>query len=209
VFATDTVHDEATAAFMARLLGASEGARGRIGFVPREGRPTEKHALPPSVIDADGLKLLSRVPGWAERLPRLSVLTPHPGEMAILTGLAKEEIQSDRVAAARRWAASWGHIVVLKGAFTVVAEPGGAAIVMPFATPALARAGTGDVLAGAIVGLMAQGLEPMRAAALGAFLHGRAGLLAAEELGTTVSVMAGDVGEMLPTAVAELEAAGR
>lgn len=201
--------DDATAAFVARLLGAAEGPRGRIGFVPPEGRPAQKHSLPPCVVDADGLKLLARVPGWPERLPRLSILTPHPGEMAVLTGQAKDEIQTDRLAAARRWAATWGHIVVLKGAFTVVAEPGGAATVMPFATPALARAGTGDVLAGAIVGLLAQGVEPMQAAVLGAFLHGRAGVLAAEELGTTASVLAGDVGEMLTGAIAELEAAGR
>ncbi len=201
--------DDATAAFVARLLGAAEGPRGRIGFVPPEGRPAEKHPLPPCVVDADGLKLLARVPGWPERLPRLSILTPHPGEMAVLTGQAKDEIQADRVAAARPWAASWGHIVVLKGAFTVVAEPEGSAIVMPFATPALGRAGTGDVLAGAIVGLLAQGVEPMQAAALGAFLHGRAGVLAAEALGTTASVIAGDVGEMLPAAMAELESAGR
>lgn len=201
--------DAATAAFMARLLGAAEGPRGRIGFVHTEERQAERQPLPPCVVDADGLKLLARIPSWPERLPRLSILTPHPGEMAVLTGQPKDDIQADRISAARRWAAAWGHIVVLKGAFTVVAEPGGGAMVMPFATPALARAGSGDVLAGAIVGLLAQGLEPMRAAALGAFLHGRAGVLAAEELGTTASVMAGDVGEMLPAAMAELEAGAR
>ncbi len=200
--------DDATAAFVARLLGAAEGARSRIGFVPTEDRKPEPHPLPPCVVDADGLKLLARVPGWQERLPRPSILTPHPGEMAVLTGLPKDEIQADRVAAARRWAAAWGHVVVLKGAFTVVAEPGGAATIMPFATPALARAGTGDVLAGAVAGLLAQGVEPMRAAALGAYLHGRAGVLASEDLGSTTSVMAGDVADMLPLAVAELEGGG-
>lgn len=197
--------DEATAGFMARLLGAAEGPRARIGFVPPGSRPPDRPRLPPCVVDADGLKLLARIPAWPDRLPRPSILTPHPGEMAVLTGLPKEDIQADRVGAARQWARAWGHVVVLKGAFTVVAEPEARAIVLPFATPALARAGTGDVLAGAIAGLLAQGLEPLRASVLGAYLHGRAGVLAQEELGTAASVMAGDVAEMLPAALAELE----
>ncbi|MEW6567554.1 MAG: NAD(P)H-hydrate dehydratase [Chloroflexota bacterium] len=200
--------DPTTSGFLARLLGAGEGPRGRIGFVPAEGRAAEKHPLPPCVVDADGLKLLARIPEWHQRLPKPSILTPHPGEMAVLTGQAKDAIQADRAATARRWARTWGHVVVLKGAFTIVAEPSGKAVVLPFATPALARAGTGDVLAGAIVGLLAQGVGPFEAAVLGAYLHGRAGLLAAEELGTTASVLAGDVGEMLSVALAELEGPG-
>jgi len=77
-------------------------------------------------------------------------------------------------------------------------------MVLPFATPALARAGTGDVLAGAIVGLRAQGVKAFEAAVLGAYLHGRAGELAAQEVGTTASVLAGEVAEALPMALAEL-----
>jgi NAD(P)H-hydrate repair Nnr-like enzyme with NAD(P)H-hydrate dehydratase domain len=115
----------------------------------------------------------------------------------VLTDLPKDEIQSNRVETAKSWAERWGHIVVLKGAFTVVAAPDGRASVMPFATPALARAGTGDVLAGAIVGFLAQGLTPYKAAVLGAFIHGRAGELSVEMVGTAASIMAGDVADSL------------
>ena len=198
-----------TAAFMGRLLGAGEGAsRSRIGFVREEGRKEQSAKLPPCVVDADGLKLLVRLDGWASRLPHPAVLTPHPGEMAVLTGMSRDEIQADRLAAARRWAAEWGHVVVLKGAFTVVASPEGMATIIPIASPALARAGTGDVLAGAIVGLVAQGVAAYGAAVLGAYLHGRAGMLAAEAHGTTASVLAGEVAEALPDALVELSAAG-
>jgi NAD(P)H-hydrate epimerase len=124
--------------------------------------------------------------------------------MAVLTGEDIETIQSDRVETATRWASEWGHIVVLKGAFTVVAEPGGRTSVIPIATPALARAGTGDVLAGVIIGLRGQGLDAFRSAVLGAYLHGRAGQIAAVSVGSAASVMAGDVADALPAAIAGL-----
>src|SRR6185436_199376 len=136
------------------------------------------------------------------KLPKPAVLTPHPGEMAVLTGLTTAAIAADRIGTAQKYAAQWGHIVVLKGAFTVVAAPDGQTTVQPFATAALARAGTGDVLAGAIAGLLAQGLPAYTAAVAATYLHGRAGELAAEELGGTASVLAGDVLEMLPAALA-------
>lgn len=191
-----------TRAFLERLLerGATQA---RIGFI-RDQTPDDGPELPPCVIDADGLKHLAAIEGWPERLPGVAILTPHPGEMAVLTGRRVQEIQADRLAAAKEWARRWGHVVVLKGAFTVVADPGGRAFVLPFATPALARAGTGDVLAGVIAGLRAQGLAPLRAAVLGGYLHGRAGELAAESLGATASVIAGDVAEHLPEAIASL-----
>jgi NAD(P)H-hydrate epimerase len=199
--------DPTTGAFLAEFLGGGEGApRSRIGFVHTEGRKGEAAALPPCVIDADGLKLLSKIDHWPTRLPRPTILTPHPGEMAVMTGSNKDEIQADRLAAARRWAAEWGHIVVLKGAFTVVASPEGMATIIPIATPALARAGTGDVLAGAIVGTLAQGVAPYGAAVLAAYLHARAGVLAGEAHGTTASVLAGEVAEALPEAIVELAA---
>lgn len=199
--------DPATAGFVSRLLGGEEGGpRGRIGFVRAEG-PAETHvALPRCVVDADGLKLLTKIHDWPSRLPAESILTPHPGEMSILTGLSIADIQADRVGVASRYAEAWGHVVVLKGAFTVVASPAGETTVMPFATPALARAGTGDVLAGALTGLVAQGVPPLQAAILGAYLHGRAGELAAEEIGTSASVLAAEVAEALGVALAELVA---
>ncbi len=150
-------------------------------------------SLPPLVVDADALKLLRRLPDWARRLPSPAVLTPHPGEMSVLTGLPKESIQADRLAVARRYSREWGHVVVLKGAFTVIAAPDGEAAIIPVATPALARAGTGDVLAGLIVGLRAQGMEAFTAAVAGAWIHAYAGLQAVETVGNPASVLAGDV----------------
>lgn len=149
--------------------------------------------LPPVIIDADGLKLLARVPDWSRHLPAQAVLTPHPGEMAVLTGLPLEKIQADRIGTAEQFSRDWGHIVVLKGAFTVIASPTGDTAVIPVATPALARAGTGDVLAGLITGLRAQGIQAFEAAAAGAWIHAHAGLRAAKKVGSPTSVLAGDV----------------
>jgi len=149
--------------------------------------------MPALVVDADGLKLMAKIADWPKLLPSAAILTPHPGEMSVLTGLSKEEVQQDRQGIARKYAQMWGHVVVLKGAFTVVAAPDGRLTVIPVASPALARAGTGDVLAGLIVGLRAQGVEAYEAAVAGAWIHAQAGLYAADDLGTTASVMAGDV----------------
>ena len=161
---------------------------------------TSSHC-PPLVVDADALNALAELDGWAERLPHPSILTPHPGEMARLMRLEdKSEIGADRVGVARRMAAQWGHVVILKGAFTVIANPDGRAVVLPFANPALATAGSGDVLAGAIVGLLAQGLAPFEAAICGAFLHGLAGELARRDIGDA-GVVAGDLLARLPAAI--------
>jgi len=132
------------------------------------------------------------------------VLTPHPGEMSALTGRSREQIQNDRPGTAIRYAREWNATVVLKGAFTVAAAPDGRCAISPFATPALARAGTGDVLAGVIGGLIAQGVDGWPAAVLGAYLHGRAGELAAARLGDPASVLAGDVALSLADAIAEI-----
>jgi len=161
--------------------------------------------LPPLVIDADGLKLLAKIDGWHKLLPVPAVLTPHPGEMAVLTGLSTEEVQNDRMGIATKYAQEWGHVVVLKGAFTIIAAPDGMATVIPVASPALARAGTGDVLAGLIVGLIAQGVEAYDAAVAGAWIHAQAGLVAAEALGGTASVLAGDVLDAIPDVMSDLE----
>ena len=124
--------------------------------------------------------------------------------MSALTGLSRDEIQADRVEVAGKYAKEWGHVVVLKGAFTVIASPDGRTAVIPVATAALARAGTGDVLAGLIVGLRAQGLDAYDSAVAGAFIHAKAGLLAADLLGTTASVLASDVLDAVPDILAEL-----
>ncbi len=165
--------------------------------------------LPPLVIDADGLKLLARIPQWADHLPAPAVLTPHPGEMSVLTGLPVQEIQASRVETAEHFASAWGQVVVLKGAFTVIASPDGRTAIVPVATPALARAGTGDVLAGLIVGLRAQGLDAFQAASAGAWIHAQAGLLAADILGSSAAVLAGDVLAAIVDVLEELEALRR
>jgi NAD(P)H-hydrate epimerase len=198
--------EDTTAAFLSALLGGPKASRGPIGFVhPAQGASAQKGGLPPMVIDADGLKLLARIPNWPQVLPSNSVLTPHPGEMAVLTGLSKEELQGDRVASAERFAKEWGHVVVLKGAYTVIASPVGETAIIPVATPALARAGTGDVLAGLIAGLRAQGVEAFPAAWAGAWIHAQAGLRAAELLGGSASVLAGDVLDQIAEVLRDLQ----
>jgi hydroxyethylthiazole kinase-like uncharacterized protein yjeF len=156
------------------------------------------------VIDADALRHLSELDNWWERLPSNCVLTPHPGEMAAMTGKSVAEIQDNRQEQAARWAEKWGQVLVLKGAFTVVASPGGSCTVMPFATSALASGGTGDVLAGAIGGFLGQGLSPYSAAVAGTYIHGLAGIIAAENLGSEAGVVAGDVCDAVPQAIEEV-----
>ena len=121
--------------------------------------------------------------------------------MAILTGLSTQEIQNNRIDIATQYSKSWGHIVILKGAYTIVAEPKGEIAIVPVATPALAKAGTGDVLAGLITGLLAQGVEPFRAACTAAYIHAHAGLLAAKLIGNTASVLASDVLNAVPQVI--------
>ncbi len=203
--------EDTTRDFLADLLKGRElpkkGA-GRIGFVQENAGETEvdgKISLPPMVIDADGLRLLAQIENWFDILPKLTVLTPHPGEMAALTGLSVSEIQANRLGLAKEFAMKWEQVVVLKGAFTVVASPDGKTTTIPVASPALARAGTGDVLAGLIVGLRAQGLDAYAAGVAGAWIHAQAGLLAADAYGSTASVLAGDVMDAIPDVMAELE----
>ncbi|MBK6645524.1 MAG: NAD(P)H-hydrate dehydratase [Anaerolineales bacterium] len=158
----------------------------------------------PAVFDADGLRHLAGIHEWRKKIKQTAVLTPHPGEMSAMTGLSREEIQSNRIDIAAKYAKEWGHVVVLKGAFTVIASPDGRIAVIPVATPALARAGTGDVLAGLIVGLRAQGLDAYDSAVAGAFIHAEAGLLAADLIGTTASVLASDVLDAVSEVLSEL-----
>lgn len=156
-----------------------------------------RERIPPLVVDADGLKLLAKCEQWHQKIPPQTVLTPHPGEMSVLSGLRVAEVQSDRVQVAENFASQWGQIVVLKGAFTVIADPDGRTAINPVATSALARAGSGDVLAGLIGGLRAQGLNGFEAAVAGVWIHAQAGLRAAEKLGTTRCVLAPDLLEAI------------
>lgn len=156
------------------------------------------------VVDADGLNLLAGMPEAMGKLPESTVLTPHPGEMARLTGQEITEIAEDRIGAARKAATQWGHVVVLKGAFTVIASPEGRADVIPFADSALATAGSGDVLAGLVVGFLAQGMEPYEAAVAAAYVHGLAGDKAGGEYGARAT-MAGSILDATIDALLDLE----
>jgi NAD(P)H-hydrate epimerase len=162
----------------------------------------------PTVVDADALNAIAdqrgRLATWRARPapPRL-VLTPHPGEMARLTGMTIPAIQADREGTARRFAAEWGQVVVLKGAGTVIAGPDGRVRVNPHRNPALATAGTGDVLAGVIGGLLAQGADVFAAAVTGVFLHGAAGEEAVARMGSS-GVLASDLLPLLPQVMQRL-----
>jgi hydroxyethylthiazole kinase-like uncharacterized protein yjeF len=160
-------------------------------------------ALPPLILDADALNILAGQSQWWQLLPPHSILTPHPGEMGRLTGLPVTEIQTNRLATAAKMAAAWNQIVLLKGAHTVIAHPDGRLMVLPFANPALAKGGSGDVLAGVIVSLLAQGVSPFEAATAGAYLHGLAGELARETIGA-VAVTAGNLVDHLSAAFREI-----
>jgi len=201
--------EHTTGQLMRRLLsGSSPEARHEgLGFLSNQvGKRPRPRVLPPLVIDADGLKLLSLVKDWPQILPKDTILTPHPGEMSVLTGLEVADIQADRLEIARKYAIEWGQVVVLKGAMTVVADPSGQVYVIPVATAALARAGTGDVLAGLIVGLRAQGVTALDAAIAGAWIHAQAGLAAIDLVGHPASVLAGDVLASVPEVLREMTA---
>jgi NAD(P)H-hydrate epimerase len=194
--------EEETSAFLEKLLGGGESQRS-MGFLSSQSRESARSDLPPLIIDADALNILSEFADWSKRLPAGSVLTPHPGEMARLMGGSIAEVQEDRLALARSQAAAWRQVVVLKGAHTVVAAPDGRTVIEPFANPGLATAGTGDVLAGTIAALRAQGLGAFEAAAAGAYLHGLAGEIAREGAGAA-GMVAGDVLDSLPSAFRRL-----
>lgn len=189
--------------FVQRLFGAEPIVRKRIGFQAESSNNIEPLKLPPLVVDADGLNALAQVDNWWQYLPPQTILTPHPGEMARLMRLPdddRKQLATQRWEIARHKAAEWGHIIVFKGACTVIAAPDGRTVVLPFATPALATAGSGDVLAGAIVGLLGQGLAPFEAALCGAYLHGLAGEIAQRDIGAA-GVVAGDLLARLPQAI--------
>lgn len=196
----------------ALLAGPSQKEQKRrgLGFAPAQANESsadseEANRLPALVIDADGLFLLSKIDSWWTLLPDSTILTPHPGEMGQLTGLSVQEVEADRWGLATQKAAEWQAVVVLKGAHTVVAAPDGRVTVLPFKTAALSTAGTGDVLAGMIAGLRSQGLDAYDAAVTAGYIHGLAGQIAEDEMGTRAPVAGDIVSFMLPQALALVE----
>jgi NAD(P)H-hydrate epimerase len=192
--------DAVAAAAMVGELGQDALLLGP-GLRPARGTSRLVQALlaaegPAAVIDAGALDALAGVPGWPARVVRACVLTPHPGELRRLGRDPGEDDESRRHVALET-AAAWGQIVVLKGAGTVIAGPDGRSLVAPFEVPALGSAGSGDVLAGVIASLIGQGLATFDAAALGVYLHARAGELVSEALGDA-GLMATDLLPAIP-----------
>lgn len=173
-------------------LGRTEGAQ---AFA----RALAERAAVPLLIDADGLFAFSGDLLALAGRPAPTVLTPHEGEMGRLLGIPSDEVRARRLSSVREAAHRSGAVVVLKGDDTLVATPEGLVAVSPGATPALATAGTGDVLSGVIGALLAQGLDPFAAACSGVRLHARAGVAAAVRQGVQ-GVIASDVIAELPGA---------
>ena len=149
-----------------------------------------------AVVDAGALDALSRVPRWWALVGRPLVVTPHPGEFSRL-GRESDDSDAARRHAAAEAARDWSAVVVLKGAGTVIADPDGRVVTAPFEVPALGSAGSGDILAGIIVSLVGQGLAPFAAAALGVYLHARAGEDVSADLGDA-GLMATDLLPAIP-----------
>lgn len=161
-----------------------------------------RHPTLPVAADADAITVLSsRLEQYQPRTAP-TIFTPHPGEMARLLHIGRDEVQADRLAAARRASDLLKAVVVLKGATTVIAAPDGRMAMVLAGSPALAKAGTGDVLTGLLGALLALGMSDWDAARLGVFLHARCGELLAAELGVH-SVTASDVAQALPRVIQE------
>lgn len=166
---------------------------------------TEDIGLRAVLLDADGLNNIAKIERWWEMLPLPAIVTPHPGELSRLTGLSVKDIQSDRLAIARRFAAEWLLTVVLKGANTIIAAADGRARISPFVNPGLASGGAGDVLSGVIAGLIAQDVPPFEATSLGVYLHGLAAEHVRRDLGPA-GMLAGDLLPALPRVIKDLRA---
>lgn len=193
-----------TAALVGCGMGWTEGTAAFLRLLLRE--TGDRLAGLSMLIDADGLNNLSAIENWPTLVNGPLVLTPHPGEMSTLTGIPVGHIQADREGIAREWAGRWGATLVLKGAHTVIASPGQPVRVAPFANPGLATGGTGDVLSGVIVSLLAQGLPQPAAAAVGVYLHAAAGQSVTDRIGNT-GLAASDLLDELPKAIATLRRA--
>ncbi len=169
----------------------------------------------PLVLDAEALRSMATMDGWWTGERRPAVMTPHAGEFARLRAGSSDQPVDDgdlegddaaRLTAALDAAATWGSVVVLKGARTIIAAPDGSAAIAPFENPALATGGTGDVLAGAIGALLAQGLDPFAAARAGVYLHGMAGDTGRDRFGDA-GMLASDLPDALALARKRLVAA--
>ncbi len=196
-------------------LRALAAERSAVVFGPGIGRDERTAALvrdlvpaldAPLVVDADGLHALREDPTVLKARQQATIVTPHPGEAAVLLGSSPAEVLADRPAAARALALATGAVVVLKGAGTVTAEPGGRMVINPTGGPALGTGGTGDVLAGLVGSLLAQGAAAFEAGAVGAYVHGAAGDRIAALHGDA-GLLASELADHLPDVLGGLRAA--
>ena len=202
--------DDYATAVVKRMLGlTAANPTSRLGFgaVNRETADDERSAMTwsiPIVVDADGLNILSGIDEWWTRIPanRL-VLTPHVGEMSRLTGLETDEILADPAKAAEAAARRFGQTVCLKAGYTVATD-GERTVVAEDAPPSLATAGSGDVFAGTIGALLAQGLPPLDAVGLATYVGGRAARRMEEQVGT-LGLIASDLPPAIAMELADLE----
>ena len=190
------------------LLGPGLGGTAQSAARAAETRTLVQKLLPgfagSAVLDADGLNAAADLL-QTEKMPHPQgklILTPHPGEMARLTGHSAAEINADREGMALRYAKAWNAVVVLKGAHTVIAGPDGRCAVNPTGNPGLSRGGSGDVLAGMTSALLACGLSAFEAAACAVYLHGAAADRAAALHGET-GMLPHDLLDALGTLFAE------
>ncbi len=203
--------DEVATRFLSEMFEPSAGSETQelpdaVFGIPRRAKQPDSEGKAditsfPLVLDADALNWLSGLENWQSRLDgRTCVLTPHVGEMARLLAIEPEMVADDPWTIARRAAQDWNQVVVLKHRFSCVATPAGELFVAPRMTPELATPGTGDVLAGLIGAIIAQGCEPAAASAIALYLGAQAGAIARLQRGTR-SVIARDVIESLGAAI--------
>lgn len=196
VLAPDLALDGANALLAGPGLGRDPEARRLVARLLRE-------TPGPLVLDADAIAVLEGKPEVVKNCPQPVVLTPHPGELAQLLETGVDAIQKDRRAAAREAAERTGAVVVLKGAGTLVAQPGQPVWLNLNGNPGMACGGSGDVLAGLLAGLLAQKIAPVDAACAAVWLHGMAGDIAVLEK-TQAAMTAGDIAQALPAAFRQI-----
>lgn len=162
-----------------------------------------ENAICPGVIDADGLNLISRDVNILKGAKAPLIITPHPGEMVRLIGTDTKYVQQNRISCARDFAAKYNVYVLLKGAYTVIASPGGSVHINTTGNPGMAKGGSGDVLTGMIASFLAQGMAPFDAATFGAYAHGLAGDMACGRFGE-YGMKAGDIIDFIPCAIGKV-----
>ena len=177
-------------------MGKSSGTSYLVSGIVRE-------SLKPLVIDADGINAICRNIDVLKELKAKAVLTPHPGEMARSLNITASDVQKNRLEIALEFSKNYNVVTVLKGENTVIASPDGKYVINQTGNNGMATGGTGDVLSGVVASFIGQGLDVYDAAVLSCYLHGRAGDIAAEEMGFS-GLIASDVVSRLPLAIKEL-----